>query len=89
MTTAIRPKRRSDDLFSNIITVDGSGWVIDLPLPLRGHQAELEALLFKVFAERAKSAENLALAKQLSMNWCFSKCKQAGVNLEDCADTGS
>jgi hypothetical protein len=89
MTTLIRTKHRSDDLFADIITDSASGWVIALPVPLRGHQAELEALLGKVFAERSKSVENLALAKQLSMNWCFSKCKQTGVNLEDCGDTSS
>jgi len=89
MTTLIRTKHRSDDLFADIITESSSGWVIALPVPLRGHKAELEALLGKVFAERSKSVENLALAKQLSMNWCFSKCKQTGVNLEDCSEFSS
>lgn len=75
----------SQDLFHEILSESENGaWVLRLPPSLREHQQELESLLGKVFSGRPPSAENLALAQQMSLNWCFSKCRQAGKRLEDC-----
>jgi hypothetical protein len=74
----------TEDYFLNIITESDSGWVLQLPDKLRAHQTELEELLGKVFACSPRSRENFALAQQLSLNWCFSKLRQAGMSVEDC-----
>ena len=60
---------------------EAGSWVIKLPPLLSKHQGELEHLLGKVFSGRPSSKENFALAQQMSLNWCFSKCKQYGKAL--------
>lgn len=70
---------------SEIVSVSDSGcWILRLPPSLIEHQSELERLLSKVFANLPKSPENIALAKQMSLNWCVSKCKQNGLRFEEC-----
>jgi hypothetical protein len=73
-----------EEFFLQILYQDDAGWKLRLPEELRAHQSELEQLLDKVFANRGHSAENFALAQQLAVNWCFSKCRQNGIAVEDC-----
>ena len=74
-----------DDSYLEILSqADNGGWVLRLPPSLKVHQSELEHLLGKVFSGRPSSLENLALAQQMSLNWCQSKCRQNGVSLDDC-----
>src|ERR1700732_2550713 len=54
-------------------------WQLNLPPALKAHQDELEGLLQKVFAGRAIVAKNLALAQQMSLNWCTLKYRQMGI----------
>lgn len=71
----------------DIVSVSESGsWTVRLPPILREHQDELEFLLWKVFNGRLRSPENIALAQQLSLNWCASKCRQTGVSFEALLD---
>ena len=77
--------RDHDDMPPEIVSVSDSGsWILSLPPDLREHQPELERLLMKVFNNLPKSLDNVALAKQMSINWCVSKCKQSGLRFEDC-----
>jgi len=73
-----------DDYLEILSQSDNGSWELRLPPPLQQHQPELEQLLGKVFSGCHGSIENLALAQQMSLNWCVSKCRAAGVNLEDC-----
>jgi hypothetical protein len=73
-----------EEFFLQILYQDDAGWKLRLPEELRAHQGELEELLEKVFANRGHSAENFALAQQLAVNWCFSKCRKNGIAVEDC-----
>ena len=72
-----------EEFFLQILYQDDSGWKLRLPKELSTYQAELEQLLAKVFANR-HTPENFALAQQLAVNWCFSKCRQNGISVEDC-----
>jgi hypothetical protein len=63
---------------------DAGSWILALPPKLRPHQPELESMLGKVFSGRRSSPDNLALAQQLSLNWCMSKAKLQGMSFEDC-----
>jgi len=63
---------------------ESGGFVVSLPAQLKPHQLELEALLGRVFTGRPRSEGNLALARQMSINWCISKCKQTGQSVEHC-----
>jgi hypothetical protein len=74
----------AEEFFLQILYQDDAGWKLRLPAELREHQGELEQLLDKVFSNRGHSAENFALAQQLAVNWCFSKCRQTGITVEDC-----
>jgi hypothetical protein len=74
----------AEEFFLQILYQDDAGWKLRLPAELRAHQGELEELLDKVFANRGHSVENFALAQQLAVNWCFSKCRQTGIAVEDC-----
>jgi hypothetical protein len=68
-----------------ILSFSESGkWVLALPPRLRPHQPELESMLGRVFSGRRSSPDNLALAQQLSLNWCMSKAKLHGLTFEDC-----
>ena len=73
----------AEEFFLQILYQDDSGWKLRLPAELTCFQSELEQLLDKVFSRR-HSAENFALAQQLAVNWCFSKCRQNGIAVEDC-----
>jgi hypothetical protein len=71
--------------YLDILSESDSGhWVLRLPPMLAAHQHELEQMLGRVFSGRPNSKENFALAQQMSLNWCFSKCKQVGKPLEEC-----
>ncbi len=90
MITAVQSPTKTDnssisaeEFFLQILYQDDSGWKLRLPKELSSYQVELEQLLAKVFANR-HSAENFALAQQLAVNWCFSKCRQNGIAVEDC-----
>lgn len=66
----------------DILSISEGNWVLRLPPPLIQHQPELERLLTKVFSGR--NEENLALAQQMSLNWCVAKCRQSGLTLDEC-----
>jgi hypothetical protein len=92
MITAVQKAKNSsnsntsitaEEFFLQILYQDDTGWKLRLPSELKSHQVELQQLLDKVFANR-HSAENFALAQQLAVNWCFSKCRQNGISVEDC-----
>lgn len=72
----------ANDNLLDILSENGTGWVLSLPPTLQEFQPELEALLGKVFSQR-QHPENLALAQQMSLNWCRSKCRQVGINFEE------
>jgi len=63
---------------------ENGAWVLTLPPSLKSHEAELESLLAKVFSGKPNTARNLALAQQLSLNWCASVARKEGISLEDC-----
>lgn len=74
---------RDSEVF-DILSPNGAGaWVLSLPPNLRMYQGELEALLGKVFSNSPMLPENLALAQQMSLNWCQSKCRQVGITFEE------
>ncbi|MBU6454210.1 MAG: hypothetical protein KGS72_20695 [Cyanobacteria bacterium REEB67] len=76
-----------DDNALRLLSVSESGgFVLSLPPSLKDYQPELEGLLGKVFSGRPTSAGNLALAKQMSINWCVSKCKQTGMSVDKCLE---
>jgi len=80
-SVALSPEER----YLQVLSESESGaWVLRLPPVLAAHQPELEELLGNVFSGRPSSHENLQLAKQLSLNWCISKCKKAGLTLDEC-----
>ena len=89
MVTALRLRNSAaisaEELFLQILYEDDAGWKLRLPKALSSHQGELEQLLDNVFKNRTHSPENFALAQQLAVNWCFSKCRQYGIAVEDCA----
>lgn len=90
MTLAIRPTtafgvQHHEESQNEIVSVSETGsWILSLPPTLIEHQPELERLLFKVFNNLPKSEHNVQLARQMSLNWCVSKCKQNGLRFEDC-----
>jgi hypothetical protein len=59
-------------------------WVVSLPPLLLANQDELKKMLVSMFADKKSSGENLALAQQLSLNWCASKAFKQGLSLEEC-----
>ena len=61
---------------------DAGTWVLSLPPLLRPHQNELELMLIKVFAGKKSSPYNLALAQQLTINWCVSTARKNGLTLD-------
>jgi len=73
-----------EDSFLDIVSQSETGaFTLRLPPFLSKNQQELELLLSKVFTGRPTSPQNLALARQLSLNWAVSKCRQAGVSIEE------
>ncbi|MBK7748364.1 MAG: hypothetical protein IPP57_07355 [Candidatus Obscuribacter sp.] len=82
--THIMPTEGTMELLS--VSENGQ-YVVSLPATLKDHQQELERLLGKVFTGRPTSANNLALARQMSINWCISKCKQTGQSIDKCLET--
>ncbi len=71
----------------DIVYVSESGtWKVSMPASLTAHKSELEHLINKVFANRLDSEDNIALAKQMSINWCVSKCKQVGLPPDECLE---
>lgn len=79
-----RTLQSHEPYFLEILSQSASGWQIALPPGLQMHQGELEILLNKVFGGRPRTNDNLELAQQLTLNWCVSKCRKEGINLEDC-----
>lgn len=65
---------------------DNGQFLLSLPPLLKDHQGELEFLLGKVFRNKVNSPDSLALARQMSINWCLSKCKQTGQSVEQCME---
>lgn len=62
----------------------GGGWIVSLPPDLKVYQDELEALLGRVFSgNNQRLPENFALAQQMSLNWCMSKCREVGISFEE------
>jgi hypothetical protein len=65
-----------------IVSLNDEGmWQLNLPLSLEEHQGELEQLLQKVFVQditqsTSVQSRNLALAQQMSLNWCNFKYRQ-------------
>jgi hypothetical protein len=86
MSTAKRKANsESECRFLQIVTTSESGaFVLALPPRLKGDQSELEVMLGKVFSGRRFSPDNLALAQQLSLNWCESKARSHGISFEEC-----
>ena len=77
-----RPAYQEKVYYPDILSVSECGdWTLHLPPTLQQHQRELEVLLRKVFNNRPRSPENIALAKQMSLNWCASKSRQLDINL--------
>jgi hypothetical protein len=75
----------SEHRFLQIVSTSESGaFVLALPPRLKGDQSELEFMLGKVFSGRGSSPDNLALAQQLSLNWCESKARLHGLSFEEC-----
>lgn len=70
---------------SELLSVSDGHFIVKLPDTLKDHQDELERLLGKVFMGKT-SETNLALARQMSINWCLSKCKQNGISVDKCLD---
>ncbi len=63
-----------------VISLSDKGCIVlSLPGFLRGEETELEQMLNRVFGNRMQTADNLALAQQLSLNWCLSKAKKTGL----------
>lgn len=82
--SVVCPATTESDTGAAILSVSSSGsWIVRLPPVLRDQQSELESLLLKVFADRPRSDENVALARQMSLNWCVSKCKKSGLSFEE------
>ncbi|MBS2007704.1 MAG: hypothetical protein JST01_11725 [Cyanobacteria bacterium SZAS TMP-1] len=75
-----------DGLLTLLSVSESGGFVLSLPPSLQTYQPELEGLLGKVFSGRPTSAGNIALAKQMSINWCVSKCKQTGMSVDRCLE---
>jgi len=77
--------REGSEPCQHILTKSESGsWILSLPPLLRANQNELEMMLIRVFSDKRSSAQNLALAQQLSLNWCTSQAFKKGLSLEDC-----
>jgi len=74
-----------DQGLSELITIaDDGSFMVSLPSNLQAYKDELERLIGKVFNGRPSSRDNLALARQMSLNWCVSKCKQTGMEVDQC-----
>ena len=58
-------------------------WVLSLPPDLKVYQGELEDLLGRVFTSSRFFPENFALAQQMSLNWCMSKCREVGISFDE------
>lgn len=87
MLSGAHTQAMSDNNLITLLSVSDSGsFVLKLPPNLQTYQPELEGLLGKVFSGRPTSAGNLALAKQMSINWCVSKCKQTGMSVDKCLE---
>lgn len=72
------------EFFANILEPGiNNSWELNLPPRLRDHQPEIETLLSRVFSDRPHSADNLELAKQMTMNWCVSKWRKMGFPAEE------
>jgi hypothetical protein len=63
-----------------LVSLNETGsYVLSLPGFLRPEQKELEQMLGRIFANSSNSSANLALAQQLSLNWCVSKARKSGL----------
>ena len=82
-TGAVTDSQESGSYREVLSLNERDGWVVSLPPALRLYQRELEDLLGKVFAGRPNLPANVALAQQMSLNWCVSKCHEVGISFED------
>lgn len=77
----------SSEGIEQLLSVTESGnFVLSLPPTLKDYQQELERLLGKCFRSGASSPDSLALARQMSINWCVSKYKQTGQSVDQCLE---
>ena len=78
-------REEREERYLKILSASESGsWILELPPRLRPHQPELETMLGRVFPQSLTAPENVALAKQLSLNWCMSKARNQGMDIDDC-----
>jgi hypothetical protein len=78
-------REEREERYLKILSASESGsWILELPPRLRPHQPELETMLGRVFPQSRTAPENIALAKQLSLNWCMSKARNQGMDIDDC-----
>lgn len=71
-----------EDLMPIVSIAESGAYVLRLPRFLQADQIELEQMLNKLFAGHLTLPCNLALAQQLSLNWCASKAKKSGLSKE-------
>ncbi|MCA9805860.1 MAG: hypothetical protein KC777_28020 [Cyanobacteria bacterium HKST-UBA02] len=79
----VQPLEHEVDIVSRSHTGD---WAMALPEVLQPFEDELLVILGKVFASCPQNSEDMALAKQLSLNWCIAKCKKLELTPEDYFD---
>ncbi|MBZ0189186.1 MAG: hypothetical protein K8F91_23280 [Candidatus Obscuribacterales bacterium] len=82
---AIAPKPTHSQARENaeIVGMSESGdWNLNLPVELSAYEGELLSILGKVFVSCPQSLDDLALAEQLSLNWCTAKCRQLDLQAE-------
>lgn len=72
---------------AEIVGMSESGdWNLNLPVELSAYESELLSILGKVFVSCPQSPDDLALAEQLSLNWCIAKCKKLELEAESIFD---
>jgi hypothetical protein len=49
---------------------------------LTPYRSELEGLLGRVFKGSLHTPHNLELAQQMTLNWCMSKYRKIGIEVE-------
>ena len=77
-------KNQEVTLDLDIVSVDDTGtWKVcfpcNVPQSMQPHKMELEQILAKVFSNCSNPSSNLALARQLAINWCQQKGRELGI----------
>jgi hypothetical protein len=73
------PHHSLEEIMPIVSLKESGAYVLTLPGFLQSDQNELEHMLNRIFAGCISSPYNLALAQQLSLNWCTSKAKKNGL----------